>query len=80
MRTAALDFIERTLFLTQLSDPENLSDLIILVASIAASIKFLLLIATVAPILFFLYAAVIKKVHLGYLVISRSTNLLESTS
>ena len=61
MKATALDFIERTLFLTQLSDPENLSGLIILTATIAASIKFLLLAATVGLILYYLYLAVLTK-------------------
>ncbi len=54
----ALDVIENTLLLNQLSNPDNLNSLIILAASIAASIKFLLLIATVAVIVYYLLAAV----------------------
>ena len=56
----ALDVIENLLIQSQLSSPDNLSGLIILAASIAASIKFLLLIATVALIAFFLYTAVTR--------------------
>lgn len=57
----ALDVIENLLLQSQLSSPDNLSRLIILAASIAASIKFLLLIATVLLIAYYLFAAVTKR-------------------
>lgn len=57
----ALDVIENLLLHSQLSNPDNLSGLIIFAASAAASIKFLLLIATVALIIYFLYEAVTKR-------------------
>jgi hypothetical protein len=57
------DVIENLLIQSQLSNPDNLNGLIIFAASVAASIKFLLLIATVALIIYFLYAAVTKRAH-----------------
>ena len=57
----ALDVIENFLLQSQLSDPENLSSLIILAASTAASIKFLLIIATIAVIVYYLFLALSKK-------------------
>ena len=59
----ALDVIENYLLQTQLSNPDNLSDLIIFAASAAASIKFLLLIVTVAIIIYYLFMAVTKRAH-----------------
>jgi len=56
----ALDVIENLLIQSQLSSPDNLNGIVILAASIAASIKFLLLIATVGLIVYFLYAAVTR--------------------
>jgi hypothetical protein len=59
----ALDVIENLLLQSQLSNPDNLSGLIILAASIAASIKFLLIIATIAVIVYYLYVDVTKRVQ-----------------
>ena len=57
----ALDVIENLLIQSQLSHPDNLSGLIILAASVAASIKFLLLAVTVLLIIYYLFAAINKK-------------------
>jgi hypothetical protein len=59
----ALDVIENFLLQSQLSHPDNLSGLVIFAASLAASIKFLLIIATVAVIVYYLFLAVTKRVH-----------------
>lgn len=56
-----LDAIENTLLLNQLSNPKQLSGLLIFAASATASIKFLLLIATVAIIICYLFLAVSKR-------------------
>ncbi len=61
MFAGALDVIENLLLQSQLSHPENLNGLIILAASAAASIKFLLIIATVAIIVYYLFTAVTKR-------------------
>jgi hypothetical protein len=52
------DVIENTLFLNLLSNIEHPSGLLIFAASTAASIKFLLLIATIGLIVYYLYLAV----------------------
>jgi len=57
----ALDVIENFLLQSQMSHPENLNSLIIFAASTAAAIKFLLIIATVAIIVYYLFLAVSKK-------------------
>jgi hypothetical protein len=44
-----------------LSKPDELNGFIIFAASLAASIKFLLLIATVVLIIYFLFTAVSKR-------------------
>jgi hypothetical protein len=61
MLAGALDVIENLLLQSQLSNPDNLSGLVIFAVSIAASIKFLLLIATIAVIVLYLYADVRKR-------------------
>jgi hypothetical protein len=61
MLAGALDVIENFLLQSQLSHPENLSGLVIFAASTAASIKFLLLLATIAVIVIYLYADVRKR-------------------
>lgn len=61
MLAGVLDVIENFLLQSQLSDPENLSSLIIFAASIAASIKFLLIIATVGVIVYYLFLAVSQR-------------------
>jgi hypothetical protein len=58
-----LDVIENTLLLNQLSNPGHLSGILIFAASAAASIKFLLLIATIAIIICYLYLALSKRTH-----------------
>jgi hypothetical protein len=61
MLAGALDVIENLLIQSQLSSPDDLSGLVIFAASIAASIKFLLLLATIAVIVLYLYADVRKR-------------------
>src|SRR3989304_93994 len=61
IRAGVLDVIENYLLQSQLSDPDNLSGLIIFAASTAAAIKFLLIIATMAIIIYFLFLAVSKR-------------------
>jgi hypothetical protein len=60
-----LDVIENFLLQSQLSDPENLNGLIIFAASTAAAIKFLLIIATIAIIVYYLFQAVTKRTKTG---------------
>lgn len=57
------DVIENLLIQSQLSSPDELNGLVIFAASLAASIKFLLLIATTAAIIYFLYTAVTKRAN-----------------
>lgn len=54
-----LDVIENTLILTQLSSPENLSGIVIFTASTAALLKFILVAASIAIIVYHLFYAVI---------------------
>ncbi|MEW6143797.1 MAG: hypothetical protein AB1598_02150 [Thermodesulfobacteriota bacterium] len=61
MLAGALDVIENLLIQSQLGNPDNLSGLVIFAASIAASIKFLLLLATIAVIVLYLYVDVRKR-------------------
>lgn len=65
MLAGALDVIENFLLQSQLSHPDNLSSLVIFAASIAASIKFLLIIATIAVIVYYLFLAVSKKTKMA---------------
>ena len=56
-----LDVIENILLQNQLSNPEHLSSLLILAASTAATMKFVLLGATIALIICYLFLAVSKR-------------------
>ena len=56
-----LDIIENTLLLSQLSSPENISGIVIMTASTAALLKFLLIAATIAFIVYYLFRAVKTK-------------------
>jgi hypothetical protein len=58
-----LDLIENTLILNQLSNPETLSETVILAASTAAFVKFVLIGLTLILILHYLYKAAVKKSH-----------------
>ena len=58
-----LDIIENTLVLNQLSNPETLSETVILAASTAALVKFALIAVTVVLIIYFLFQAASKKSH-----------------
>jgi hypothetical protein len=58
-----LDVIENILLQNQLSNPEHLSSLLIFAASAAASVKFVLLGATIAIIICYLYLDVSKRTH-----------------
>lgn len=58
-----LDIIENTLLLNQLSNPETLSGTVILTASTAAFVKFVLIGLTIILILHYLYKAAVNKSH-----------------
>ena len=55
------DVIENLLLQSQLSNPDDLNGLVIFAASLAASVKFLLIIVTVALIIYYLYEYLTKK-------------------
>lgn len=61
MLAGALDVIENLLLQSQLSNPDNLSGLVIFAASTAAAIKFVLITITVFLIAYYLFAAINKK-------------------
>jgi|GEM_PF-836976 len=56
-----LDIIENTLLLIELSDTTSTSGALIFLASLAALVKFLLLIAAVALTIYYLYELITKK-------------------
>lgn len=56
-----LDIIENTLLLIELSDTESLSGTLIFLASIAALVKFALLIAAVAITIYYLFGLITDK-------------------
>ncbi len=58
-----LDIIENTLILNQLSNPETLSETVILAGSSAALVKFLLLAAAVAFSLYYLFRLMSGRTH-----------------
>ncbi|HSC34821.1 MAG TPA: hypothetical protein VLG45_06065 [Thermodesulfobacteriota bacterium] len=61
MLAGALDVIENLLLQSQLSNPDNLSGLVIFAASTAAAIKFVLITIIVFLIAYYLFAAINKK-------------------
>lgn len=56
-----LDIIENTFLLIELSDTESLSGILIFLASLAALVKFLLLIAAIAITIYYLFGLITKK-------------------
>lgn len=58
-----LDVIENTLLLIELSDTQSLSGILIFLASLAALVKFLLLIAAIAITIYYLFELITKRAH-----------------
>lgn len=58
-----LDIFENTLLLIELSDTTSLSGVLIFLASLAALVKFILLIATIVLTIYYLYELIIRKVQ-----------------